>query len=105
MIKTLLIKCHGQECGLLQDLGVDGYRFSYFEEYQGPGISLTMPVRKAAYDFERFPAFFDGLLPEGIQLEGLLRIHKIDQSDYMTQLLHVGSDLVGAITVEQVQTP
>jgi serine/threonine-protein kinase HipA len=52
------------------------------------------------YEFKTFPPFFDGLLPEGAQLEGLLRLKKLDRSDYFGQLISVGQDLVGAVTVE-----
>ncbi|MFH1159423.1 MAG: HipA N-terminal domain-containing protein [bacterium] len=75
------------------------YCFQYLPEYNGEAISLTMPVRTEPYCFKTFPPFFDGLLPEGIQLEGLLRIKKIDKHDYFSQLLAVGEDVVGAITI------
>lgn len=58
-----------------------GYRFEYTPEYTGPPISLTMKVRTEPYLFEGFPPFFDGLLPEGAQLEALLRLHKLDRDD------------------------
>jgi len=58
-----------------------------------------MPVRSEPYEFDRFPPFFDGLLPEGAQLEALLRTAKIDRDDPMRQLLTVGGDLVGSVTV------
>ncbi len=38
-------------------------------------------------------------MPEGIQLESLLRRRKIDKTDYFSQLLAVGSDMVGSVTV------
>ncbi|MFT5516934.1 MAG: serine/threonine-protein kinase HipA [Rhodothermales bacterium] len=59
-----------------------------------------MPVRNEPYRFDRFPAFFDGLLPEGWQLDALLRARKLDRTDYMGQLLSVGADTVGDVTVE-----
>lgn len=77
------------------------YRFLYCPEYDGPPVSLTLPVREEAYVFDDFPAVFDGLLPEGIMLEGLLRQAKIDRDDQFGQLLAVGHDLVGAITVAE----
>ena len=77
----------------------DGFRFTYLSEYMGPPISLTMPVRNEAYEFDSFPPFFDGLLPEGFQLEALLRHKKLDRNDHFGQLLLVGSDTVGAVTV------
>jgi serine/threonine-protein kinase HipA len=78
-----------------------GYRFSYSPKYSGPPISLTMPVQSESFEFENFPPFFDGLLPEGFQLEALLRQKKLDRNDHFGQLLLVGSDTVGAVTVQE----
>ncbi|PCI95949.1 toxin HipA [Candidatus Aerophobetes bacterium] len=77
-----------------------GYRFTYLSNYQGQSVSLTMPVTKSYYDYETFPPFFDGLLPEGIMLEALLKQGKLDRSDLFGQLITVGGDLVGNVTVE-----
>ena len=60
-----------------------------------------MPLNKRLYIYNTFPSFFDGLLPEGFLLEGLLRINKIDKNDYFGQLLKVGLDMVGSVTVEK----
>lgn len=76
------------------------YRFTYNENYKGSSISLTMPTITRSYDFDQFPPFFEGVLPEGMMLEGLLRYAKIDRYDYMSQLIAVGGDLVGNVTVE-----
>lgn len=78
-----------------------GYRFTYSSNYTGPPISLTMPVRSEAFEFDSFPPFFDGLLPEGFQLEALLRHKKLDRNDHFGQLLLVGADTVGAVTVHE----
>ncbi len=77
------------------------YTFTYDEKYSGVPVSLTMPVELKVFWFDTFPPFFDGLLPEGIQLDGLLRIKKIDRTDYFSQLIATGGDLVGAVTVEE----
>lgn len=76
-----------------------GYSFQYAPGYSGPPISLTMPVRDDPYLFDEFPPFFDGLLPEGFQLEALLRQKKLDRTDRFGQLLVIGADTVGAVTV------
>lgn len=86
------------EAGVLTETETN-YCFQYLPEYKGKAISLTMPVRTDPYCFKTFPPFFDGLLPEGIQLEGLLRAKKIDKHDYFSQLLAVGQDVVGAIII------
>lgn len=78
------------------------YAFTYLEDYPGPLISLTMPVRKEEYLFDAFPPFFDGLLPEGVLLEALLRQNKIDRDDHFSQLVAVGTDLVGAVTAKEI---
>lgn len=92
---------HGIVAGVLEELDqATAYRFTYEAGYAGESISRTMPVRTEPYPFRGFPAFFDGLLPEGEMLEGLLRQHKIDAHDRLAQLLVVGGDLVGAVTVE-----
>lgn len=75
------------------------YRFSYLDNYDGLPISLTMPTAQKNYEFIGFPPFFDGLLPEGFQLEALLRKRKIDRDDLFGQLMIVGQDMVGAVTV------
>ena len=73
--------------------------FEYVDGYDDMPISLTLPVRKEPYTFKEFPAVFDGLLPEGAQLEALLKTHKIDRNDYFKQLVTVGGDLVGSLSV------
>jgi serine/threonine-protein kinase HipA len=77
------------------------YQFAYVESYQGPSVSLTMPTEQKAYQFNQFPPFFEGLLPEGFWLSGLLLKSKIDSDDFFEQLIRVGSDMVGNVTVER----
>lgn len=79
------------------------YLFEYFNDYSGHPVSLTLPVTKRSYQFDFFPAFFDGLLPEGQQLEGLLRHRKIDSSDHLSQLIAVGNDMVGSVTIKEIK--
>lgn len=96
------VSMHGTPAGILEEIEVGiKYRFKYFENYAGPSIALTMPVNQKEFVFDRFPPFFDGLLPEGPLLEGLLKLRKIDRFDYLSQLIAVGNDLVGAVTVQE----
>ena len=85
-MRKALIKIHNAKAGILEESQTH-YIFQYDLDYTGPPISLTMPVREDAYEFESCPPFFDCLLPEGIQLEGLLKKYKIDKKDYFSQLL------------------
>jgi serine/threonine-protein kinase HipA len=91
---------HNIQAGILEELGEGKYKFVYDADYQGAPVSLTMPIKNTLYEFNQFPPFFEGLLPEGIMLEALLRNNKLDKYDYFGQLLEVGHDVVGAVTIE-----
>lgn len=93
----------GIETGILTEIqrGKE-YIFEYHSEYTGLPVSRTMPIKEKIFKFSGFPSFFDGLLPEGIQLDGLLKIKKIDKDDYFSQLIAVGDDLVGVVTIKEV---
>ena len=78
------------------------YLFRYVDEYRGDPVSLTVPAGRSVTEFDRFPPFLEGALPEGMQLDALVRKKKIDNSDLFAQLVQVGGDLVGAVSVEEV---
>ena len=88
--------------GLFIENSKSDYDFLYNEGYLGSPISLSMQVRKKNFKFYSFPAFFEGLLPEGSQLEALLRQYKINRYDYFSQLMVCGRDCVGAITLKEL---
>jgi serine/threonine-protein kinase HipA len=67
------VSVNGIKAGILQELQGGAYQFTYFDVYLGPPVSLTMPITNRVYHFELFPPFFEGLLPEGMMLEALLR--------------------------------
>ena len=92
----------GQLAGYLEEWPDDTWSFVYLDDYQGTPVSLTMPLQVEPYHFSSFPPVFEGLLPEGPQLESLLRLHKIDRSDSFRQLVTVGADMVGSLTVKEV---
>ena len=102
-MKRAKVLVQNADAGYLDELERGrSYRFTYHPDYAGPPVSLTMPVARKEYLYTRFPPFFDGLLPEGLQLEGLLKQRKIDKDDYFEQLVAVGEDLVGDVNVEAV---
>lgn len=76
------------------------YRFTYLDNYRGASVSLEMPLTQKTYEYDKFPPFFDGILPEGIMLDSLLRSEKIDRYDYLSQLIAVGKNVVGNVTIE-----
>lgn len=94
----------GLDAGILTELDFGKkFRFEYLNSYSGTPVSLTMPLNQLVYEFDSFPPFFDGLLPEGYQLDGLLKFGKIDRNDLFSQLMAVGDDLVGNVTVKEIK--
>ena len=95
---------HNRKAGFLEEIEAGTrYRFCYESSYSGPPVSLTMPVREEPHEYDVFPPFFEGLLPEGFNLEALLRNNKIDSNDLFSQLMAVGAEMVGAVTVREVE--
>jgi serine/threonine-protein kinase HipA len=99
--RRAIIRQHGIPAGRLVEMPDGGWSFSYLPGYAGPPVSLVLPLRGESYLFTDFPPFLEGLLPEGPQLEALLRKHKIDRGDCFRQLLVVGADVVGSLTITQ----
>lgn len=101
-MRKAIVYVHNIRAGILSQEN-QGYKFVYDDGYNGEPVSLTMPKTHKVYSFDRFPSFFEGLLPEGTMLEGLLKISKIDKTDYFSQLIATGNDLVGSVTVKEIQ--
>ena len=103
-MRKIYVYMHGVPAGVLEEIKYkENYLFRYLDEYEGPAVSLTIPLSKTVYLYDRFPPFFEGLLPEGEMLAGLLRQSKIDGDDLFGQLTAVGREMVGAVTVEEVE--
>ena len=99
--RRAMIRQHGIPAGHLAELAAGGWSFTYTMGYDGPRVSLALAVREEPWIFADFPPFLEGLLPEGPQLEAILRKHKIDRGDCFGQLMVVGQDVVGSLTVEE----
>lgn len=97
------IRVNSVYAGILEETENGTYRFTYHDDYIGAPVSLTMPLMNKIYEFDAFPPFFEGLLPEGMMLEVLLRKFKLNKNDYFGQLLKVGGDVVGAVTIERIE--
>ena len=102
-MRKAIILVHNRDAGVLIEDNSGSFQFVYNDNYEGEPVSLTMPLSSKVYTFNTFPSFFEGLLPEGIMLEGLLKIGKIDKNDYFSQLITTGNDLVGSVTVKELK--
>ena len=96
------VSVKGTRAGFLIEISNLDYDFIYDPSYDGPPVSLALPVKSRQFKFHSFPAFFEGLLPEGPQLEALLKQKKINRGDLFSQLIACGSDCVGAVTVKEI---
>lgn len=99
-MKIAHIYQQNQLAGLLEARDDGSYRFTYNTGFHGEPVSLTMPTSQRVWEFSHFPAPFEGLLPEGGQLDALLRLRKLDRHDLFGQLLAVGHDVVGSLRIE-----
>ena len=75
------------------------HRFDYLPEYEGPPVFLGWSLGQQSRQWEHFPPAFDSLLPEGVLLDQLLLKHKLDKADKWGQLIAVGRDLTGFVSV------
>jgi serine/threonine-protein kinase HipA len=76
------------------------HRFEYLTDYKGPPVFLGWgDMAKPPREWDSFPPAFDGLLPEGVLLDQLLAKHKLDREDKWGQLIAVGQDLTGFVSV------
>lgn len=98
-MRKALVKVRDEAAAVLEE-NAGRYTLTYFDGYSGGPVSLALPPRDEPYPFDRFPAFFDGLLPEGWMLEATLCGLKVERGDYMGQLLSLGGNTVGDVTVE-----
>lgn len=101
-MRNALILVHGNPAAILTEYPDQGFDVAYLPEYDGVPVSLSFPVREGRRRYSEFPAFLDNLLLEGAMLEGFLRRHKVDQDDYFSQLIMLGEDLAGALTVREM---
>jgi serine/threonine-protein kinase HipA len=75
------------------------YEAEYLNRRNAVPLSLSLPLRKEAYDHEPTRAFFANLLPEGRQLAHLARRHDIDETDVAGLLTYAGAECAGAVSV------
>jgi serine/threonine-protein kinase HipA len=76
-----------------------GYDANWAEKEQAPPISLTLPVRAAAYETRGIHPYFLGLLPEGWLFNLALSRLKISRDDAFGLVLALCRDCVGATRI------
>ena len=86
----------------------NGYHFEYDKAYLHSAdplaVSLTLPLKEAAYTSNVLFPFFDGLIPEGWLLDIAEKNWKLNPRDRMGLLLACCKDCIGAVSVHLVNT-
>jgi len=77
------------------------YDSDYLDNASAPDLAWSIP--KSSLETRAsggsVPAFFAGLLPEGVRLTGVVTATKTSEDDHFTLLLAVGSDTIGDVSV------
>lgn len=77
--------------------------FSYSETYlnseSAVPISISMPLSTSKFTPDKTRNYFSGLLPEGFLKESIAQNMHIDANDYLSILLLLGQECLGAIIV------
>lgn len=73
--------------------------FRYRPDYAGRALSIRLPVREHAYGDQETRGYFANLLQEGARLDEIAARHRIERSDIVGLLAHVGLDCAGAVSI------
>lgn len=97
MVRRLRVKLAGQEVGdlLLKENG--NLQFQYRPGYDGPPLSVGLPVRNEAFPHRDCQAWFGGLLPEGDVRDSLARALGTSAANQFRILGEIGGDCAGAV--------
>ncbi|MFF3225547.1 type II toxin-antitoxin system HipA family toxin [Nocardia suismassiliense] len=77
------------------------YAQTYLADQAAPPIAFTLPKQAATARATggSVPAFFAGLLPEGLRLTAITRATRTSEDDHLSILLAVGADTIGDVQV------
>ena len=102
------VYCHDIKAGIItEELPGKGYTFVYDAAYLADTchepISVTMPLRKEAYQSVYLFPFFTNMLPEGTNRKVVCRNWRLDEKDFFGILLKIATfDTIGAVTVKEI---
>jgi len=101
----VFIEIKGQEI-LVGHIEGEDYKdavFQYDREYlnssDSRAISVTFPLREESFSPGETRNFFEGLLPEGFSRRAVAEWIKTDEKDYLTILVELGKECLGALKV------
>lgn len=98
LTRTAQIYLYGEPIGILSQTP-SGFHFSYYPEYQGQPLSLSLPVAQKSFSSPSLFPYFASLVPEGWLRQKYIEYQKIDEQDLFGLLLNNGENLLGAVQV------
>lgn len=99
MDRRLEVRLYGVTAGVLFLKENGNMQFRYEPEYEGPAVSVALPVRGEAYPHRDCEAWFGGLLPEGDVRDALARVLGTSSSNQFRMLNEIGGDCAGAVEI------
>lgn len=99
MHRRVTVLLYGMAIGeLVQD--EQGYLFSYYPEYSGPPLSLSLPVSQRQFFSATLHPYFTSLAPEGWLKNRYSQLLKRDENDLLGMLIDNGKNLIGAVQLK-----
>lgn len=96
MHRRVIVLLYGVPIGeLLQD--DSGFLFSYYPQYNGPPVSLSLPVSQRQFRSLTLHPYFASLAPEGWLKSRYSQLLKRDEKDLLGMLIDNGKNLLGAV--------
>lgn len=74
------------------------YSQEYIDKFSTP-ISIALPTQEESFSAEQTKSFFESILPEGFSRRAVANWIKTDENDYLTILLALGRECLGAIKI------
>jgi serine/threonine-protein kinase HipA len=102
MSTSLAVYLHGERAGTLERRSKARLSFAYDSDWierELAPISLSLPLREAAFEHEECAPFFEGLLPEGDFLRAISRALHVSARNPFQLLAEIGGECAGAISL------
>lgn len=96
-MKRLQVYLYGRLAGFLAESDDDMLSFSYSQEYGGPPLSLSLPVRREPYGNRAARRFFSCLMPDSMAFLKFDGGRRDIPSSLMSFFEKFGSDCAGAV--------
>ncbi|WP_220266910.1 HipA N-terminal domain-containing protein [Enterobacter sp. Colony194] len=98
MHRRVTVLLYGEPVGeLVQE--ATGFRFTYRDDYQGPPLSLSLPVSQRTFHCATLHPFFVSLAPEGWLRNRYSQLQQRDEKDLLGMLIDNGKNLIGAVQI------